>query len=387
MVELPPTGQRIVRLTPVEQVFARLDALVQPVLPQTIATAGALGRVLAKDVTVSAPIPAHPRSLRDGWAVRSELVVDAGPYAPVLLDPAPPWVAAGEPLLDAADAVLPPEGVEIHAGAAQAVASIAPGEGVLPAGGDARPGEALRRAGQPLRGVDLAVLATLGVSAVVVRLPRLRLAPGSALFDRADDTRIPLLRRVIEADGGLVDAHPASLDQDLDPRDRLADALRGDGADAVIVVGGVGMGRCEFGLETLARVGNVALHGIGLKPGANAALGSVGNRPVLLLPGEPDAALAVYLVVGRRLMARLTARAAQPVGSAIVARKILVRKIVSTVGMAQVVLVQHRQDGIEPIAAEHFALHAMAQADGYVVVPPASEGYAAGSVVEMWPLP
>jgi molybdopterin biosynthesis enzyme len=149
----------------------------------------------------------------------------------------------------------------------------------------------------------------------------------------------------------------------------------------------VGVGRSEFAVETLARVGSVALHGIGLKPGANAALGSWGRRPVLLLPGEPDAALAVYLVVGRRLMARLTGSAAQPAGSATVARKMLARKIVSTVGMAQVVLVRDRQDSIEPIAAEHFPLHAMAQADGYVVVPPASEGYAAGSVVEMWPLP
>ena len=57
----------------------------------------------------------------------------------------------------------------------------------------------------------------------------------------------------------------------------------------------------------LAREGRLAVHGIALTPGETAALGFVGPRPVLMLPGRLDAALGVWLVVGRRILERLAA--------------------------------------------------------------------------------
>ena len=82
-------SQRISSLTPIAQVLARVAALARPVAPREVALADAEGRVLAEDVGVKAPWPAAPTALQDGWAVRAELVADAGPYAPVLLDPRP----------------------------------------------------------------------------------------------------------------------------------------------------------------------------------------------------------------------------------------------------------------------------------------------------------
>jgi molybdopterin biosynthesis enzyme len=378
MVASPEPHQRVTRLTALDELFAHVDAAAKPVPPRDLPLTAALGLVLAADVTVAEPVPACPLSLRDGWAVRSELVVDAGPYAPVPLSPAPDWVEAGGVLPKGADAVMPSDAVMIVADVAQALAPVVPGEGVLPTGADARPEEPLRRAGQTIRAVDLAVLGSLGIASVTVRLPRVRLVPASLLHDDTDETRIPLIRRIVEADGGAVHGHEAQLDEE----DLLADALVADGADAVIVLGGVGMSQCHFAVETLARVGTVAVHGFGVSPGDNAAIGSVGARPVLLLPGERDAALAVYLLVGRRLLARLTGRTGSPAGSAVLARK-----IVSTVGIAEVVLVRRGPRGIEPIATGHFPAQAIGQADGYIVVPPASEGYPAGTVVEMQTLP
>src|SRR5262249_60608949 len=101
------------------------------------------------------------------------------------------------------------------------------------------------------------------------------------------------------------------------------------------------------------------------------AFGSVGAAPVLLLPGRLDAALAVYLAVGRSMLSRLTGLSADDRGR----RVTLTRKIVSTVGMAEVALVRHNEDGVEPVATGTFPLHAIARADGYLVVPPESEGH------------
>jgi len=42
-------------------------------------------------------------------------------------------------------------------------------------------------------------------------------------------------------------------------------------------------------VHCVARVGEVAYHGIGITPGETTAVGSAGTRPVLLLRGRPQA--------------------------------------------------------------------------------------------------
>ena len=65
----------------------------------------------------------------------------------------------------------------------------------------------------------------------------------------------------------------------------------------------------------------------------------------------------------------------------------LTRKIVSTVGMAEVVPVRRTADGVEPLASGHWPLQAITRADGWVLVPPESEGFAAGAQLEMRAFP
>ena len=69
----------------------------------------------------------------------------------------------------------------------------------------------------------------------------------------------------------------------------------------------LGSGRNDSSVQTLSREGRLAVHGMAISPGETAAFGFVGARPVLLLPGRLDAALSVWLVVGRRLLDRLAA--------------------------------------------------------------------------------
>ena len=65
--------QRIARLTPLTDVLGRIDATVGAVLPRRMATARAVGRVLAEDVIGAAAVPAGIRALRDGFAVAAVL--------------------------------------------------------------------------------------------------------------------------------------------------------------------------------------------------------------------------------------------------------------------------------------------------------------------------
>jgi molybdopterin molybdotransferase len=368
------------RLAPLREVLSRIDALARPVTLREVELSAAAGRVLAADVLVEAPLPPAAIALRDGWAVRADQVADAGSYAPVALTPAPTFVEVGAPLPHDTDAVLPPDAVTLRDGIAEATATAVPGDGVLAAGADAEPGRPLCRAGTRLRATDVAILRAAGVPRVRVRAPRLQLVTANAFIDEVDDTVAPLIARAIEAAGGVADI----LRVALDGAPALERALQeSQHADAIVVIGGTGAGRHDASVRTLARLGKVVVHGVGMVPGESAAIGVINARPVLLLPGRLDAALAVWLVLGRHLLMRLAGRNDPEPGTP--AR--LARKIASLVGLAEVVLVRRCEGGIEPIASGCFPLQALAQADGWVLVAPDREGFAPGATVDMYALP
>jgi molybdopterin molybdotransferase len=363
--------QRISRLTPLDTVLARIDALVGPVAPREVAIGAAVGRVLAGDVVVASR-PRAALALRDGWAVNSALTHDAGPYAPARL-PSAIRIDAGEPLPDGADAVAEIDGVLVRDGRAEAIAPITAGEGVLPAGADADGATALRHEGQRLHAVAAAALAGADISRIRIREPRLRVVrarpPGDAVIDAA----AALLAHAIEAAGGVAP----------DDQLRLEEALRRQDADAVIAIGGTGGGRNDTSVSTLARLGRVEAHGIALSPGTTAAFGLVETRPVLLLPGRMDSALAVWLLLGQRMLARLAASREEP--QTVTAR--LARKVTSNLGLAELIPVRLRDGEAEPLGSGYLPLQTIAQADGWILIGADREGHPAGTpvIVRPWP--
>jgi len=365
------TNQTIARLTPLAEVLALADMRVKPVAPRTIDVAIALGRVLAKDALV----PARPNTaiaLVDGWAMNANDTLGVGSYAPALLMRTPQRVEVGQPMPPDTDSVAPLDAVKLAGGRAEALAPVNPGDGVLAAGGDCDPAIPLRRAGERLRSTDLAVFAAAGLARAAVREPRINILPlrGNTIINAA----ARLVADDIERRGGV-----ARLEAGRD----LGLALAAESADAIVVIGGTGTGRNDTSVQTLARGGELAAHGIALTPGETAALGFIGPRPVLLLPGRLDAALAVWLLVGRRLLARLCGGD----DNEATATATLARKVASPVGLAEFVSLRRHGDIVEPLAAKYLPLSALARADGWILVPAESEGYPEGATVAVRPWP
>lgn len=363
--------QRIARLTPLADVLSSFDMGVVAVAPREEAVAAALGRTLAADVAAPAGFPAAAIALRDGYAVSADATTDATSYTPLPLSPAPPRIETGAPMPAGTDAVIALDTVAAQRGAMQALAPVAPGEGVLPAGADAASGAVLRMSGARLRRIDVAALIALGIERVPIREPRVRVvrAGGGPVIVAA----AALIANAIEADGGAVSAPTNGLDAALDD----------DSADAVVAIGGTGAGRNDRSVRALERAGTVAFHGIGILPGETTAVGYVGARPVLLLPGRLDGALAGWLTVGRRMLARLAFRMIeeQPFSAE------LARKVASPLGLAEVVPVRRRGFKIEPLASTYLPVQALTRADGWILVPADSEGYQAGTSVPVRPWP
>ena len=363
--------QQMTRLTALAEVTARIDALVKPIAPRRVAIAAALGRVLAEDVVAAAAVPGLARALRDGFAVVAEALSDASSYAPVQLAPTQ-RVDAGGALPEGTDAVALLDTVVERDGRFAAIAPVAPGDGVVTAGADVKAGTLLRRAGAVVRATDAAAFAAAGIAEAMVREPRVCVAPARAGNDLVIMAVVELLASAVAAAGGVV---RRSTD--------VAAALVDAEADAIIVVGGTGAGRNDMSVRALAAAGNVEARGVALTPGETATFGMMGQRPVLLIPGRLDAALAVWLTLGRQLVARLTGGFGDVSGTL----ALLTRKHASPLGLAEVVPVHQSGDQAEPIASGYWPLQAIVRANGWILVPGDSEGYPAGAEVVVKALP
>jgi molybdopterin molybdotransferase len=364
------TNQLIARLTPLADVLAAIDALAKPVPAREIDIVEAAHCVLAQDVS-AALRPAAPIALQDGFAVRAEEVADAGAYAPAHLAKLPARVESGDEMPSDTDAVAPLDVVTIRGGIAEAVSAVAPGEGMLPAGGDVDPAKPLREAGERVRNTDISVFMAADVACVSVRAPQVRIV--TAREDLRLLPAVQLICRDCAAQGGR-----AIVVNGAD----LVDALS-ESDDALVIVGGSGSGVRDRSVAALAEKGRVVVHGVGLSPGESAALGEANRRPVLIVPGRLDAALVVWLTLGRRLLVRLADGGdSEPAFSAT-----LSRKVASAVGMAEFIPVRRSGEGVEPLATKYLPLSVLTRADGWILVPAESEGYPAGTevAVRAWP--
>ncbi|WP_149539596.1 molybdopterin-binding protein [Siccirubricoccus phaeus] len=367
------------RLTAPEAALAQLLALAPgPVAPAAVPAKDALGLVLAEDIRAAAPVPPAPVARRDGFAVAAAATEGAGPYAPVPLPAPPPAISVGEALPPGCDAVLP--GFDLLAGPfPQALQTLAPGEGVRHPGEDIPAGTLLRPAGEALAPRDLPALAALGLDLVAVRRPRLGwIATGAEML--ADPAR-DRLRGVVAALAPEAALHP--LPPIPDEPAAIAAALRGGAPahDLLLLVGGTGEGPMDGSAEGLAAAGRLALHGLGARPGMTAGFGEVAGRPVLLLPGQAEDAIAAFLLLGRPLLAQLAA--ARPVAPR---RLRLTRKVASAVGLAEFVPLREVAPGeAEPLAVGGLPPAALAAASALLLVPPGSEGFEAGAEVAALP--
>jgi len=366
--------QTISRLTPLADVLTLVDAEVKPVTQRTIDVSAGAGRALAADAMAPAR-PASALALQDGWALSADETLGAGGYAPSPLLRAPSRIETGQALPAGTDSVAPLGAVKVVAGRAEALAVINPGDGVLAAGGDNDSAIPLRRAGERLRATDLAAFSAAGIARIMVREPRIRVLPvrGSGVIGAA----ARLVTTDIERRGGI-----ARLD---DSGRGLDVAMAAESADAIVAIGGTGSGRNDNSVQILAREGRLAVHGIAITPGETAALGFVGARPVLLLPGRLDSALSVWLVIGRRLLDRLAV--AKGSETELAETLPLARKVASTVGLAEVVPVRRNAGQAEPLATKYLPLSSLARSDGWIFVPADSEGYSSGSPVQVRPWP
>jgi molybdopterin molybdotransferase len=403
------TGFRPARRTPVEAIS--LD--------------DALGRVPAEPVSAPHALPGFARATVDGFAVRAADTYGASEGVPSYLDLAgearmgrPPEtevrpgtavaIATGAPLPPGADAVLKVE----HTQAAtpellEVLRPVTPGEGMVRADEDAAPGDELVPPGRPLRPQDLGMLAAAGIAKIQAHArPRVSIvSTGDELVAATEpnletgqvrDSSAPALAALVREAGG--EPHFAGIAPDN--RDALATKLRQtlnlkgsdpsrvvEGllpeCDVLVVSAGSSVGARDETAAAIASLGEPGIwcHGLAFRPGKPTLLAECAGVPVIGLPGNPRSALVVFRLIGMPIVRLVGGCTSPPPEPAVRAR--LARNLPSAAGRIDVVQVRLDGDNAEPLFGSSSLLSILTAADGYVVVPEAATGLAAGSEVEV----
>jgi molybdopterin molybdotransferase len=394
------------RRSEVPAVLTWIDDKACALAGERVCVEDASGRVLASDVVATIDVPGFDRSAMDGYGVRGDDTSGASEYNPIAFPveaevlPARPLqravapgtavrIMTGAPIPEGVDAVVPAEFASEAAGGIEITRPVAPGQHVAHRGEDVAAGTVVLRAGRRLRAQDVALVASLGQAHVdAVRRPRVRIvatgneviAPGTTKdVHQVYDANSYMLRGLLVRDGGVLER--ALLLRD-DPA-AIREALTADGADVILVSGGSSVGSEDHTPRLVTECGELAIHGVAMRPSSPAGVGRVGASLVFLLPGNPVSCLCAYDFFAGRAIRRMSGLAGGFPHRTV--RATAARKIVSAIGRVDYCRVRVADGQVDPIALSGASiLSSTTRADGFVIVPAESEGFAPGSEITVY---
>lgn len=305
----------------VEEARARILSQARLTEAEPVPLREAFGRVPAvTSVTAAVDVPPFANSSMDGFALRAadapgELSL-AGEVAagastlPALVPGTTVRIMTGAPLPPGADAVVPLEEAQMVGDDRVRLPMTEAGRNIRARGHDTQRGEQVELALEPFSPATIAVLASLGIGQIEVRRRPLvailstgdELAtPGESLGAGQihDANTVSLAAAVLEAGG-----EPVVLPRVRDEPAAIDNALR-DGsanADLLVVSGGVSVGRHDHVRAGIERLGELAFWRIAVQPGKPLAYGSIADRPVIGLPGNPVSTLVTFELFVRVLL-------------------------------------------------------------------------------------
>ncbi len=365
---------------------ARVETVVVPV-------GECIGHVTAEPIWATRSSPPFDSAAMDGIAVRAAQTIGAAESKPLLLEPDEFVVLdTGDPMPDGFDAVVMREHVHYVDGRAELRAAVAPYQHTRSIGEDISATELLLPAGHRLRPVDAAASAAAGATEV-----RVHRRPVVAILPTGDEMR-PIgseLERgeLLETNslmlaGQAREAGCEAVVLPIEPDDeaRIADAIRAavPKCDLLIVIAGSSAGRDDYTAALVDRLGELAVHGVAVRPGHPVVLGAIEATPVLGAPGYPVSASLTFDIFAAPMLAELEGAAPTPRASA---RARLARKLASTIGMDDWVRVRLGRVGgalvASPLPRGAGVLTSLVRADGLLIVPSGVEGHHAGEEVEI----
>jgi molybdopterin molybdotransferase len=396
------------KLTPIENALQMLlqNLRIKRLNHVTIPLHEALNRVLAEDIIADDDLPRFDRSAVDGYAVKAENTFEASQFKPKILrivdedrvgGKQAKKVWTGNPIPKGANAVVMLENATRIDDKIEIWTSVTPSENISKKGEDIEKGEVAVKAGTRLKPQHLGLIAALGIDEIkVVEKPKIAiLATGNELAERGGKRGKEQIfesnRLVLSASCRELGAEPVDLDIAKDDIEEIVEKIkRGfDKADIIITTGGTSVGVSDFVPEAANKVGKpgVIVHGIAMRPAMPTALAVVDGKPIIILSGNPVAAIFGFEVFVRPLICRMLGLKKEERRLMVKAK--IMKRVNTILGRKTFVRVHVSQRNAEffaePISARGSGIiSTMTKANGYVVVPENREGLEKGETVSVY---
>jgi len=362
----------------------------------------ALGRILAEKIIAREDLPPLDRSAVDGYALRAKDTFEASQFRPKTLkltkegkigqnEAQKIWT--GNPLPPGADAVVMLEHAKVSSEGIEIWISVTPGENVSKRGEDIQKGKVAMEAGTRLRPHHLGLLAALGLTHVkVVEKPKVALiSTGNEIVDIdskpkpgqvIDVNRLVLSNMCLELGANPLDLGIARDDMEEISKKILEGIKR---ADMTITTGGTSVGYADLVPTAVNQIGKpgVIVHGIAMRPGMPTALAILQGKPIVMLSGNPVAAMIGFEVFARSLILKMLGIESEPRP---MLKAKLTQKVPSALGRRVFLRVyafeRNGEFFAEPIRVRGAGvLSTMTRANGYVIIPENLEGLEEGEAV------
>lgn len=391
--------------------WARFSEHFRPqVRVERVATADALGRVLASQLISPQDLPEFPRSTVDGYAVAAADTYGATPGLPAFLavvgevamgKAATFEIGPGEAALvhtggmipPGADAVVMIENTQrVDASNIEVFQPVAEGQNVVQVGEDIRRGQPILTPGRRLRPQDIGGLMALGITTVDVATPPVVgvISTGDEVVPPDQPTQPGQVRDInsysLAALAQRVGAQAIRYGIIPDNRDALEAAARRavQECDIVVFSAGSSVSYRDMTADVINALGapGVLVHGVSVKPGKPTILAVCGGKAVFGLPGNPVSAMVIFDLFITPTICTLLGTNAPP-KTKVSAR--LARNLASDAGREDYVQVRLEQrDGeiwAAPVLGKSNLIYTLVNAEGVIKIPLDSNGIRAGEWV------
>lgn len=374
------------------------DAGFQPTPPESVRVIDSLGRVTAEAVFARVSSPFYHSAAMDGFAVRFSDTFGADETRPVSLrigaEAIP--VDTGEPLPEGFNAVIMIEDVNMTKRDGNEFIEITepatPWQNVRTIGEDIVETEMIVPQNHRIRPVDIGAMLAGGHSYIKVRRkPVVAIMPtGNELIEPGTTLNVGNIiefnSRVLEGmlrEDGCEPLRYEIIPDDIEIlKEKITESL--DRADIVLINAGSSAGSEDYTASVISGLGDVIVHGVGIKPGKPIILGLVKGKPVFGIPGYPVSMYITYNLFARPLLYRLQGLSVPETDKI---RAILSRNISSSLGQEEFIRVKlgYVNDKIiaTPVSRGAGVIMSLVRADGILRIPSLSEGLGVGSEIEI----
>lgn len=291
-----------------------------------------LGAVLAEEIRMDRDAPPFDRSMMDGFALRAadvqalptklNIIGESRAGAPFSGTVGPGQAIAiltGAVVGRGADTVVPIEKVRVDQTQLEISEPVKVGQHIAKQAEDMKSGEIVLRPGIRIRPQELAVLAAVGKTKVQVFVP-----PRVSVLATGDELipvdQSPTLGQIRESNSYSLQAQCTRLgllarrfgvapDDPVKMEVSIREAL--DARDCLLVSGGISVGTYDYVAQIFEKLKvRKHFHGVSIKPGKPVWFGTVGNKAVFGLPGNPVSSFVIFETLVRPALEKMSG--AQP---------------------------------------------------------------------------